>query len=83
MNWDQVAGEWKQLKGKVKERWGKLTDDDLEVISGRSDQLVGALQKRYGMAKDAAEAEVNEFLTNRQGPGTPKTVETEKERKVG
>ena len=47
MNWDQIAGNWKQFKGTVKEKWGKLTDDDLEVIEGKKDQLVGRLQERY------------------------------------
>jgi uncharacterized protein YjbJ (UPF0337 family) len=55
MNWDQVEGKWKQLKGSAKEKWGKLTDDDLDVIAGRQDQLVGKLQERYGIAKDEAE----------------------------
>jgi uncharacterized protein YjbJ (UPF0337 family) len=83
MNWDQVAGEWKQLKGAVKERWGKLTDDDLDVVNGRSEQLVGALQKRYGIAKEAAESQVNDFLTNLKQPATPESVRAEKTRKVG
>jgi len=61
MNWDQIAGSWKQAAGKVKEKWGKLTDDDLTVVSGKRDQLAGLLQKRYGMAKDQAEKELDEF----------------------
>ncbi len=61
MNWDQVQGQWKQFKGKVKEKWGKLTDDDLTSIAGKRDQLAGHLQKRYGWAKDQAEREVDEF----------------------
>jgi uncharacterized protein YjbJ (UPF0337 family) len=59
MNWDQVAGNWKQFKGTVKEKWGKLTDDDLEVIQGKKDQLVGRLQERYGYTKEQAEKELN------------------------
>jgi uncharacterized protein YjbJ (UPF0337 family) len=51
MNSDQFKGKWKQMKGSVKERWGKLTDDDLDVISGQQDQLVGKIQERYGIAK--------------------------------
>ena len=51
MNWDVISGQWKQLKGKVKERWGKLTDDDLTAISGHRDQLEGKIQERYGLAK--------------------------------
>jgi len=61
MNWDQIEGKWKQYTGKVKERWGKLTDDDLTTISGKRDQLVGKLQERYGMAKDQAEKQIDEF----------------------
>jgi len=54
MDNDRIAGNWKQIKGKVKEKWGKLTDDDLDVVDGRVEQLVGKLQERYGLAKDAA-----------------------------
>jgi len=61
MNWDQFKGDWKQLTGKVKEKWGKLTDDDLTAAAGQRDQLVGALQKRYGLAKEKAETELEEF----------------------
>jgi uncharacterized protein YjbJ (UPF0337 family) len=61
MNTDQIAGQWKQLKGKVKERWGKLTDDDLTVIEGKKDQLVGKLQERYGYTKERAQEESEEF----------------------
>lgn len=61
MNWDTVQGQWKQIKGKVKEKWGKLTDDDLKVIGGKKDQLVGTLQKRYGYEKDHAEKEIDSF----------------------
>jgi len=57
MNWDQVAGNWKQLKGTVREKWGKLTDDDLDVVAGKRDQLVGKIQERYGITKEAAEEE--------------------------
>jgi len=62
MNWDQVAGKWKQSKGRIRERWGRLTDDDIDVISGQREQLVGLLQQRYGFIKEAAEEQVNEFL---------------------
>jgi uncharacterized protein YjbJ (UPF0337 family) len=61
MNWDRIEGQWKTMKGKVRERWGKLTDDDMDVINGRRDQLVGRLQSTYGLAKDAAEKEVRAF----------------------
>ena len=55
MNWDQVEGKWKQLKGSVKQRWGKFTDDDLDVIAGRRETLIGKLQERYGMAREEAQ----------------------------
>ena len=58
MNWDRIEGNWKQLKGKVKEQWGDLTDDDLDVVAGRRDQLAGKVQERYGVAKDEAERQV-------------------------
>ena len=61
MNWDQVKGNWKQFSGKVKEKWGKLTDDDLTVIAGKRDQLAGKLQERYGYDKEKAEQELDHF----------------------
>lgn len=61
MNKDEVGGNWKQVKGKVKEQWGKLTDDDVTVIEGKRDQLVGKIQERYGYAKDQAEKEVDSW----------------------
>jgi uncharacterized protein YjbJ (UPF0337 family) len=62
MNWDQVEGKWKQYKGQAKERWGKLTDDDLDVIDGRRQQIVGKIQERYGITKEAAEEQADEFV---------------------
>ncbi len=59
MNWDQVEGTWKQMKGKVKEQWGRLTDDDLDTVAGKRDQLVGLLQKKYGWSKEQAERELS------------------------
>ncbi len=59
MNWDQIAGDWKQMTGKVKENFGKLTDDDLVAAAGKRDQLVGKIQTRYGVAKDAAEQQID------------------------
>jgi uncharacterized protein YjbJ (UPF0337 family) len=61
MNWDQIQGNWKQITGQVKEKWGKLTDDDLTTIAGKRDQLAGILQQRYGYAKEVAEKELDEF----------------------
>lgn len=61
MSNDQLAGNWKQFKGKIKEQWGKLTDDDLDVIAGKRDQLLGRIQERHGVAKDEAETQVRQF----------------------
>lgn len=61
MNWDQVQGKWKQVKGSAKTRWGKLTDDDLDVIAGERDQLIGRIQERYGIAKDEAQRQVEDW----------------------
>jgi uncharacterized protein YjbJ (UPF0337 family) len=52
MNWDRIEGNWKQFKGGAKEQWGKLTDDDLDVVEGKREQLAGRIQERYGIAKD-------------------------------
>jgi len=62
MNKDQVQGSWKELQGKIKQKWGKLTDNDLKVIEGRRDELAGIIQRRYGYEKSQAEKEVKEFL---------------------
>ena len=62
MNWDQVEGKWKQMKGSLRERWGKLTDDDLDRIAGKRDQLVGILQERYGWHREQAEKESDLWL---------------------
>lgn len=61
MNWDYIEGNWKQFKGKVKAKWGELTDDELDLIEGDRDVLVGKLQERYGIARDEAEKEVSSF----------------------
>lgn len=61
MNWDRVEGNWKQLKGSVKETWGKLTDDDLDVIAGKRDKLAGRIQESYGITKEAAEKQLSEW----------------------
>jgi uncharacterized protein YjbJ (UPF0337 family) len=78
MNWDQLEGKWKQYTGSVKERWGKLTDDDLTLIRGKRDQLIGILQQRYGIAKQEAEAQVDEFTRNMRA-ATDKVASTTKE----
>ena len=61
MNRDRIEGNWKVMKGKVKEQWGKLTDDDLDVINGQRDQMIGRIQERYGCARDEAERQVDAF----------------------
>ena len=62
INHDVMVGKWKQVRGKVKQWWGKLTDNDLDRISGRYEELVGLIQERYGHTKDQAEKEVNKFI---------------------
>ena len=62
MNWQQIEGKWDYAKGKLREKWGKLTDDDIDVIAGKRDQLIGRLKERYGIQKDAAEKEINNWL---------------------
>lgn len=61
MNWDIAEGNWKQFKGKVKAQWGKLTDDQLDVIAGRRTELAGRIQESYGITKDEAEQQIREF----------------------
>ncbi|MES2786781.1 MAG: CsbD family protein [Pseudomonadota bacterium] len=61
MNHDRIEGNWKQFKGKLKERWGKLTDDDIDVISGKRDQLLGRIQERHGIAKEEASRQIDAF----------------------
>jgi uncharacterized protein YjbJ (UPF0337 family) len=61
MDWNQVQGNWKQFKGKVKARWGDLTDDELDVIDGRREELLGKIQKAYGIGKDEAERQLRDF----------------------
>jgi uncharacterized protein YjbJ (UPF0337 family) len=62
MNWDQIEGKWKQMKGSAKQQWGKLTDDDLDYISGSRDRFVGRLQERYGVAKEEAQKQADDWL---------------------
>jgi uncharacterized protein YjbJ (UPF0337 family) len=64
MNWDQMKGKWTQMKGSAKTRWGKLTDDDLDVIGGQKDQLIGRIQERYGIQKEEAQNQVDEWGRN-------------------
>jgi len=76
MNSDQWQGKWKQVKGAIKERWGKLTDDDLHVIAGQRDHLAGRIQERYGIAKEAARKQVDEWMRIQEGQAS--LVETRK-----
>jgi uncharacterized protein YjbJ (UPF0337 family) len=62
MNWERVAGNWKEFRGKILEKWGFLTDDELDVIAGKRDMLIGKLEEHYGLTKDRAERVVEEFL---------------------
>jgi uncharacterized protein YjbJ (UPF0337 family) len=62
MNWDRVEGNWKQFKGQVQQKWGKLTNDDLDVIEGKRKELTGRIQQRYGLALDEAEREIDTWL---------------------
>lgn len=65
MNWDIIEGKWKQFKGDVRTKWGKLTDDDLDAIGGRKDKLVGRIQERYGFERDRAEKDVDAWIATR------------------
>ena len=62
MDWNRIEGNWKQFSGSVKQKWGKLTDDDLDVINGGREQLEGKIQERYGIAKDQVRLDVDDWL---------------------
>ena len=70
MNWDQMAGKWSQMKGEARRQWGKLTDDDLEVIAGSKDKLAGRIQERYGIAKEQAEEQIDRWCKTTQLPAS-------------
>lgn len=61
MNWDRIEGNWKQMRGRAREQWGKLTDSDFESIAGKRDQLVGRIRERYGIARDEAQKQADEW----------------------
>ena len=63
MNWDRIEGNWKQFKGNAKQQWGKLTDDELEIIAGKRDNLAGKIQETYGLSKDEAEKQLSAWQT--------------------
>lgn len=62
MNWDQIEGQWKQIKGGAQEKWGELTNDDLDQVEGKSEQLIGKIQERYGKSREEAKKEVEDWL---------------------
>ena len=66
MNWDQIKGNWKQVAGQAKVQWGKLTDDDMDVVAGHRDQLAGKIQERYGYQKDKVRQEVDDWYTRQK-----------------
>lgn len=78
MNWDQVEGRWKQYKGQVKEKWGRLTDDDLDVINGKRQQLIGRIQQHYGIAREEAEKQTDEFVFGLRAAGDTATATTKR-----
>jgi uncharacterized protein YjbJ (UPF0337 family) len=71
MNWHEMAGQWTQMKGEVKRKWGRLTDDDLAVFSGSHDKLIGRIQERYGLAKENAERQFDDWCKTAQLPHDP------------
>jgi uncharacterized protein YjbJ (UPF0337 family) len=77
MNWDTIEGQWKQFKGRAKQTWSKLTDDDLANLSGKREQLSGKIQERYGMKKDEAERQIDDWISklgtnqNQRDGGSP------------
>ncbi len=70
MNWDQVQGNWKQMTGAMKEKWGKLTDNDFTMINGRREALSGKIQEQYGIQKEEAEKQIDEFVRESRYTGT-------------
>lgn len=74
MNWDQVEGKWKQVRGSIKEQWGKFTDDDLEVISGSRERFIGKLQERYGLAREEAQKKADDWVKSVRDADMSKTL---------
>jgi uncharacterized protein YjbJ (UPF0337 family) len=72
MNEDTLKGQWLQLKGSVRERWGKLTNDDLDEIQGRAEQLVGRVQERYGIAREEAQRQFDDWWRSHEQPADPR-----------
>lgn len=73
MNWTEVEGKWKQIKGSAREKWGKLTDDDLTMIAGRRDQFLGKLQERYGISREQAQKDLDAWMQGLPATDIPRT----------
>lgn len=71
MNWDRIEGNWKQFQGRIRQKWGKLTDDDVELVKGKRDQLAGRLQERYGIAKDEADRQIDDWARDVDAASPP------------
>ena len=82
MNWDELQGKWTAYRGKAQEKWGKLTNDDLDVIAGKRDQFVGRLQERYGLLRDEAEKQVDEFAKSIERSNDRERERIEREEKL-
>jgi len=82
MNWDRVEGNWKQMKGKAREQWGKLTDSDWEQIAGKKDQLVGRIQERYGISKDEAQKQADEWARVQSDAAYDQSKQQERDRET-
>jgi uncharacterized protein YjbJ (UPF0337 family) len=82
MDVDVLKGKWKEIKGEVKEKWGKLTDDDLTVVEGNKDKLLGILQQKYGYAKEKAEKEYNDFIGRHKERAGERRVNPQDRRKA-
>ena len=68
MNWDEISAKWLEFKGSAKQKWGKFTDDDLEYVAGTKDRLIGRLQEKYGMTKEEAERQAEDWFITHQNP---------------
>ncbi|MDD5328913.1 MAG: CsbD family protein [Sulfuricella sp.] len=64
MNWNKIEGNWKQLKGRAREKWGELTDDNIDIVAGKREQLLGKIQEIYGIGKEEAEKQIDEFAAS-------------------
>ena len=83
MNWDQISGKWSQVKGDIRQKWGKLTDDDLEVIAGSKDKLVGRIQERYGIQKEEAQRQLDNWVTTVGSSSAGKSTQEQRAHRKG